>query len=126
MPGGDRTGPRGLGPMTGRGAGYCTGYAVPVYGNPGMRAGLWCRSGGGGRGWRNQYYATGLTGWQRAGGWQGQPYAPGPAAGAYGPIVSREQQLEALKNQAEYMQATLEDIRKQIADMESQGQKNSK
>ncbi len=26
MPGGDRTGPVGAGPMTGRGAGYCNGF----------------------------------------------------------------------------------------------------
>ena len=26
MPGGDRTGPLGMGPMTGRGLGYCTGF----------------------------------------------------------------------------------------------------
>ena len=26
MPGGDRTGPMGMGPMTGRGLGYCTGF----------------------------------------------------------------------------------------------------
>ena len=30
MPGGDRTGPMGMGPMTGRGAGYCGGAARPV------------------------------------------------------------------------------------------------
>ncbi len=29
MPGGDQTGPMGMGPMTGRGAGYCNGFAVP-------------------------------------------------------------------------------------------------
>ena len=29
MPFGDGTGPRGLGPMTGRGAGYCAGYDQP-------------------------------------------------------------------------------------------------
>jgi hypothetical protein len=34
MPGGDRTGPLGYGPMTGRGAGYCAGYVTPGYGNP--------------------------------------------------------------------------------------------
>ena len=28
MPRGDRTGPRGLGPMTGRGMGYCSKYPV--------------------------------------------------------------------------------------------------
>ena len=31
MPAGDRTGPMGMGPMTGRGAGYCAGYGAPGY-----------------------------------------------------------------------------------------------
>lgn len=34
MPWGDRTGPWGRGPMTGRGAGYCAGYDMPGYANP--------------------------------------------------------------------------------------------
>jgi len=34
MPAGDGTGPLGLGPMTGRAAGYCAGYTVPGYLNP--------------------------------------------------------------------------------------------
>ncbi len=34
MPGGDRTGPRGLGPMTGRAAGLCAGAGVPGSMNP--------------------------------------------------------------------------------------------
>jgi len=34
MPAGDRTGPAGFGPMTGRAAGYCAGYPVPGYMNP--------------------------------------------------------------------------------------------
>jgi len=29
MPRGDRTGPSGLGPLTGRGAGYCSGSVLP-------------------------------------------------------------------------------------------------
>ncbi len=29
MPRGDGTGPAGMGPMTGRGAGFCTGFRVP-------------------------------------------------------------------------------------------------
>jgi hypothetical protein len=43
MPGGDGTGPGGMGPMTGRAAGYCAGYSVPGYANSawgnGLRAG---------------------------------------------------------------------------------------
>jgi len=34
MPLGDGTGPAGMGPMTGRGTGYCAGYGVPGYANP--------------------------------------------------------------------------------------------
>jgi hypothetical protein len=34
MPGGDRTGPSGLGPRTGRGAGYCGGHDTPGFMNP--------------------------------------------------------------------------------------------
>lgn len=34
MPRGDRTGPAGLGPMTGRAAGFCAGYPTPGYMNP--------------------------------------------------------------------------------------------
>jgi len=41
MPLGDGTGPAGMGPMTGRAAGYCAGYPVPGYMNPyGGRPGL--------------------------------------------------------------------------------------
>jgi len=41
MPRGDGTGPGGLGPMTGRAAGYCAGYSVPGFMNPsGGRLGL--------------------------------------------------------------------------------------
>lgn len=128
MPGGDRTGPMGFGPMTGRGAGYCAGYSVPGYGNPpGVRAQSPCRGGGGGgRGRCNQYYATGLTGWQRAARWQGRQYAPGPIPGESGPAMGREQGLEALKNQAEFMEKSLKDMKKRMDDLEAKGPKDQK
>jgi len=44
MPGGDRTGPMGRGPMTGRAAGLCAGYPNPRYTTPGYGRGF-------GRGW---------------------------------------------------------------------------
>jgi len=34
MPRGDGTGPNGMGPMTGRGLGYCAGYGRPGFTNP--------------------------------------------------------------------------------------------
>lgn len=75
MPGGDRTGPRGFGPMTGRRLGSCYG----------LQSGGWFSRGfgrfagfgfGRGRGWRNRYYATGAPGWaeeQPGGDWWGPP-----------------------------------------------------
>ena len=55
MPGGDRTGPAGMGPMTGRAAGFCAGYGMPGYMNAGGRGlgmgfGRGGGFGGGGRG----------------------------------------------------------------------------
>ena len=42
MPFGDGTGPAGLGPMTGRAAGFCAGYPVPGHMNPmAVRAGFY-------------------------------------------------------------------------------------
>jgi len=42
MPRGDGTGPAGMGPMTGRAAGFCAGFPVPGYMNPVMgRAGFY-------------------------------------------------------------------------------------
>jgi len=122
MPGGDRTGPAGLGPMTGRGAGYCAGYAAVGFANPilGRGYGGWGRGrGGGGWGRRNRFYATGLTGWQRAAYGGAAPYGVGVPYGVpYGPAASQEQELKALKNQAEYFEDALDGIKKRITELE--------
>ena len=109
--------------MTGRGAGFCAGYGVPGYMNPipgrgfGMGFGRGRGGGrGGGRGWRNMFYATGLTGWQRAA--AGWPMAGGVPPYAAAP--TREQQLEALKGQAEYFEGALGDLRKRIGELEAE------
>jgi hypothetical protein len=113
MPGGDRTGPRGLGPMTGRGAGYCGGYDAPGYANPmpgygsvpgyGMRFGGRFGGRGGGRGWRHWYYATGLPAWAR-------PEYPAP-------VQAAEQELDGLKNEAEWLKGQLEAINQRIEEL---------
>ena len=122
MPGGDGTGPGGLGPMTGRAAGFCAGYGVPGYMNPIPGRGYW-GWGRGGRGRRNWYYATGLTGWQRAGmgwpasGWPAPGYAPYPTP--FAPAMTQQEELDALKGQAEYFEDALDGIRKRIAELEA-------
>lgn len=117
MPRGDRTGPMGMGPMTGRAAGYCAGYDVPGYMNPaggrgfGMGRGGW---GGGGRGWRNMYYATGLPGWARAGYY---PYGA-PAAPPVTAQPNSEAELSYLKTQAQSLQNALGEIQKRMDELE--------
>lgn len=119
MPRGDRTGPRGMGPMTGRAAGYCVGNEVPGYGNPvagrgfGRGFGRDRGFGGGGRGWRNMFYATGLEDPRRGGqpGWMGY-------GGYAAPVADPELEKQALKNQAAAMQNELDVIRKRLEEME--------
>lgn len=113
MPFGNGTGPAGFGPMTGRAAGFCAGYSVPGYMNPVGGRGYWRGRGfwgrGGGRGWRNWYYATGLPGWARAGYPAGLPSAP-----------TAEQEHQALKQQAQYLQDSLEAINKRLGELEKE------
>jgi hypothetical protein len=108
MPRGDRTGPWGAGPMTGRGAGWCAGYDRPGFANPAPRLGLGWGCRGGGRGWRNMYYATGLPGWARAG------YGAWPAPTA-------DQELTSLKAQAGWLAGQLDAINKRIEELEGRG-----
>ncbi len=130
MPGGDGTGPGGMGPMTGRAAGFCAGYSLPGYANPvggrGMGMG-WGRGRGGGFG-RGRGF-----GWGRSGyglptyGNAVSPYAYGGAVNpyAYGgvpfaPTVVPQQELDGLKGHAEYLEDALDGIKKRIEELESQ------
>jgi hypothetical protein len=94
MPAGDGTGPSGMGPMTGRGAGYCAGYGAPGYANPMP-----------GRGFG---YA---------------PAWGAPPIGAYGPYgapPAPEQETEFLKTQAEWLKEQLDAISQRIAELEQE------
>ncbi|MFA9381800.1 MAG: DUF5320 domain-containing protein [Acetanaerobacterium sp.] len=57
VPGGEGTGPAGMGPLTGRRAGFCAGFKIPGFINPafgrGMRAGR-------GQASRRVYWAAGF------------------------------------------------------------------
>jgi hypothetical protein len=100
MPRGDRTGPWGAGPMTGRAAGHCTGHSVPGFMNPTAGYGRgW--GGGRGRGWgrgfgRGRYGYPPVT--------VGQPVYPQ----AYPPVVqpqSPQQEVAALENYQKQLEA---------------------
>ncbi len=97
MPLGDRTGPRGLGPRTGRGLGYCSGSPVPGYMNS------WGGRGGGGFG----------RGYGRSVGWgYGAPYAP--------PVYNADPQTRAttLRAQADELKIALDNIQRELDNIE--------
>ena len=123
MPGGDGTGPAGLGSMTGRGAGYCAGYEAPGFTSA---RGPWSggRGRGGGRwGRRNWFYTTGLTGWQRpAYGYPGGPYGM-PYGAPVGQSLNKEEEFNVLKGQAEDLEYTLNGIKKRIEEIEAKTKK---
>ena len=94
MPGQDQTGPAGMGPMTGRGAGYC---APGQMNNAGPGFGLG-RGRGFGRGMGRGF------GYRAA--------APTP--------LPREEQLEALKAQAAGLELQFKALTEQIGKLESE------
>lgn len=119
MPRGDGTGPAGMGPMTGRAAGFCAGYGVPGFMNP-----------GGGRGYRPRGRGMGRGrgfGWARAGfGWPAwggavNPYAYGGVP--FAPELTSQQEIEGLKQQAEYLKGSLDEINKQIEKLQTEAGK---
>ncbi len=98
MPAGDGTGPKGAGPMTGRGAGHCTDYDAPGSTNPMP-----------GRGFG--------MGWGRGRGRRGRGrFGYAPARGAPGPA----QGLEFLKAQAESLKQQLDAIGRRIVELEQE------
>ncbi len=120
MPGGDRTGPRGLGPMTGRALGYCAGFESPGYTRgPGMGYG---RGWGRGRGFG--YGRGGGYGWGLGYGYRDPVYPPYPAASL--PVSTPENQLTMLKQEKDYLENemngiknALDNISKRISELEN-------
>jgi len=121
MPGGDRTGPLGLGPMTGRAAGYCAGFAAPGYAHPVPTLG-WGRGRGGGRG-RGR--------WPFLGAWANWPvpwlmrdlgapaYMPHPYTGVlpWSLVMTSDEELSVLNNQVRYVESVLKTLRSRIEEL---------
>ncbi|MFO7733995.1 MAG: DUF5320 domain-containing protein [Candidatus Aminicenantes bacterium] len=128
MPAGDRTGPWGMGPRTGRGMGYCSGTAQPGYrtAGPGLGFGRGYGRGFGrgfglgrgfGRGRGMGRFLPFMALW--AGSPWGYPYpAPAPygavAPGAYPPSVNEE---EILADEAAALEAELDRVRQRLGEL---------
>ena len=120
MPRGDGTGPMGMGPMTGRGAGYCAGFGIPGFMNPTPRFGM-------GRG-----YGRGRVG----GGMdfaRGRGYGRGFGRFAYGypawmpqsieflgrDAPSAETEMQIIENRAKALTEELEFLKKRLEEIKS-------
>jgi hypothetical protein len=112
MPGLDRSGPMGAGPMTGGRRGRCGRAGGPV------ESPVYGRGFGYGRG----------MGFRRGQG-RGRGYGFGPAYGshAYPPVygagypLSRSSEMEMLRADADAMQKSLDAVQRRIAELEKEG-----
>lgn len=117
MPRGDRRGPAGLGPMNGRGAGYCAGFSVPgfldsVFGRfrgwgPGYGAWGCGRGRGRGLGWRRASFFSPVE--------SVEPISPYAGVG-YDPSA----EAAALAREADYLKKQLGAIESRLAQLEKE------
>ncbi len=110
MPRGNRTGPAGDGPRTGRSLGICSGYDIPGFMQPGpgmgFGRGLGFRHGAGpGSGW-----GLGLRQNRHMGAYGFHPYAPTQPA--------PEDELRLLKEEADALKYHQEQITRRIEELE--------
>lgn len=98
-----------MGPMTGRGAGYCSGNQAPGYMNSGRGGGCAGNGFGRGRGSRSQDNMN-----------RGQNSPAGGRFGYSNPPYgySAEDEIRALKEQADYFQKEAEAVNSRISELE--------
>ena len=109
MPGFDRRGPTGMGPMTGWGRGRCS-----QYGRRGGRQpfGPWFGRDRGGRGW--QHWNRGYG--QRRGGWGGFPRSQEPY---YEDLYTKDEEMAILKEEAAMLKEQLNAIDQRLKGLET-------
>jgi hypothetical protein len=119
MPAGDRTGPMGQGPVTGRKLGYCAGFDSPGF-TKGMGAGMG-RGGGMGRG---MGYGRGMgraAGFGRGMGWGFNSPYPGNIHGyPWMQSMSREDEIKLLKSEADMLKRSQKEIEKRMGELEKE------
>ena len=104
MPRGDGTGPNGMGPMTGRGMGYCAGFNRPGFARPGSNRAM-------GRGFGRRV------------GFRNIPLQPQPVQQPMQPRQypqTRDQEVQALKQEKQAIENELEQIENRINQLENQ------
>jgi len=121
MPSGDRTGPMGQGPMTGRASGYCTGNDTPGFadGFGGGRGRGYGFGRGRGRGWG---FGRGFGGGRGPGGGRFYGWSiPGFVAGfSWSQAPGKEDEIKMLRDRVKYVQRIQADMEKRIIELEKE------
>jgi hypothetical protein len=101
MPGGDGTGPLGIGPRSGRAAHFCAGFEMPGFMNP---AGFGYGFGrGGGRGFGRFCRTAGWRNWWSGGAYQG---------------LEAGTETKMLEDRIRYMEQDLDQAKKRLAELQ--------
>ncbi len=108
MPRGDKTGPEGQGPMTGRGLGFCAGYPNPGFANNFFGRGIGT----------SRFFGRGLGMGFRGGRGQSGNYYPNqyPAPQA----LSKKDELNIMEVQAKNLKKELDEIHMRISELKSE------
>ena len=106
MPGGDRTGPEGRGPMTGRALGYCGGYNSPGF-TKGMPRGGRGFGRGRGYGWRAYSHPAAY-------------YEPAPYYRGTYPEPNREDEKKYLEDTVKGLEEELKMIKERLKGLSKQ------
>lgn len=109
MPRGDGMGPMGMGPMTGRGGGYCAGFGRPGFMNSpgwGMPYGRFA----GGRGMGRRFFGAGYGG----------PMGWGFCPPYYAVGLGADEEKAVLARQMEAVEGRLADLRRRLSELESE------
>lgn len=101
MPRGDGTGPAGLGPMSGRGRGYCSGFTSPGF----MRSAGMCFGASLGLGFGRMFVRRSRH----------APWGYG-----YGAVIPEADERQALAGQAEFLEKRLADVKKRLSQLKEE------
>jgi hypothetical protein len=121
MPRGDRTGPQGMGPRTGRGMGYCSGFEAPGFMNSVSGAvGRFFSGGLGlarGRGRAIPGYGMGMA-WGRGGG-RGRGYSSFPSYPEATPptLLSAEEERTFIEGTITVLKSRLEEMENRLSEL---------
>ncbi len=110
MPRGDRTGPNGMGPRTGRGAGFCSGFDRPGYLSGGIGTGFGYGRGMGRGFGRGMAYGRGFSHGYVPFGAYASPYIP----------YSKENEKSYLENEINVLKEQLRASESRLADLDEE------